>query len=107
MAAEDSSGKLLRLATELGSALERGAVSQALSLQMQIAEVCAPGPDQPSYTGHRLARRFLMRAAAVQGRVGNGELIHAQREARQEIDAVVELLKQSVDPVFDPHWARK
>jgi hypothetical protein len=107
MAAEDVSGKLLGLATELGSALERGDVSEALSLQMRMAEVCAPGPDQPSYTGHRLARRFLMRAAAVQARYGTAEFIYAQREAREEIEAVVDFLAQSVDPVFDPHRARK
>lgn len=107
MAVEDRSGRLRQLATELGSALELGSVDQALSLQMQIAELCAPGSDQPSWAAHRLSRRFLMLAAAVQSRVGNGELIYAQKEAQREIEAVVQFLAPRIDPVFDPHSARK
>lgn len=91
---------LIRLATELGAALDQGNHSTAISLQLQIAALCAPDIEQPSWAAHRLARRMLMRAGAVQNRYGTAEFLYAQREAREEIESVLELLSPTPDPVL-------
>lgn len=101
---DELKAELVRFATELGAAVALGDFRSALSLQMRIAALCDPGPRSTAFTAHRLARRFLMRAMAVEGRCeSNGELRHAQEEARLEIEAVSDLLASSIDPVFDPH----
>ena len=100
MPADGRSARLIQLATELGPAIERGDIFSAISLQLQITEICDPSSSAPSWDAHILARRFLMRAGAIEGRFATGELRHARNEARQEVEAVKKLLASSIDPVF-------